>query len=274
MAFWPEDSSCAETAHPYSYNTSTGLETLTREDLIVVTSVLTSAVNARSMSELLSGVYSTMGSHLRVYGCAFYRMLPGDSCFQLISDTGECRPYLLESIADDSDLAQFIREGSTIRTITAPPEQQSLFDDLPESLYWPVEVDGELVGALASVHDPASTNALAVIYRQIASILELLCKSDRLTDYIYCEDTTSTDESVVEIEGVPRNLTAREKEILVLLAEGLSNKEIAERLSISSATCKNHVQNVLGKLEVHNRAAAAVVALSEGYYSPTNSKNP
>jgi two-component system, NarL family, nitrate/nitrite response regulator NarL len=52
-------------------------------------------------------------------------------------------------------------------------------------------------------------------------------------------------------------LTARESEIVRLIDEGLSNKEIAIRLGIEVATVKNHVHNLLEKLRVHRRAEAA-----------------
>jgi DNA-binding NarL/FixJ family response regulator len=51
-------------------------------------------------------------------------------------------------------------------------------------------------------------------------------------------------------------LTAREQEIVALIAEGLSNKEIAARLFIEVATVKNHVHNILEKLDVSRRTEA------------------
>ena len=55
-------------------------------------------------------------------------------------------------------------------------------------------------------------------------------------------------------------LTAREREILVLIADGESNHEIADRLFISYRTAKTHVSNILTKLGVPSRAAAIAFA--------------
>lgn len=60
------------------------------------------------------------------------------------------------------------------------------------------------------------------------------------------------------------DLTAREKEILSLVAEGLNNKDIAERLSISLFTVKNHVSSIIQKLSVDDRTQAAILALKSG----------
>jgi DNA-binding NarL/FixJ family response regulator len=57
--------------------------------------------------------------------------------------------------------------------------------------------------------------------------------------------------------GLKRSLTEREAQIAELVADGLSNKAIASRLSIEPATVKNHVHSVLGKLEVSSRGEAA-----------------
>ncbi len=61
-----------------------------------------------------------------------------------------------------------------------------------------------------------------------------------------------------------RTLTSREMEILGLIAEGLSNADIAEHLVISENTVKGHVSNILGKLHLSDRTQAAVFAWKEG----------
>jgi two-component system, NarL family, response regulator LiaR len=57
------------------------------------------------------------------------------------------------------------------------------------------------------------------------------------------------------------DLTAKEREVLVLLVKGLSNQEISERLTISMATVKYHLTNIFAKLGVRNRVEAATIAI-------------
>jgi two-component system NarL family response regulator len=55
-------------------------------------------------------------------------------------------------------------------------------------------------------------------------------------------------------------MTKREREIIALIAEGLSNKEIAQRLNIATYTVKSHVHNILEKLAIHSRLQIAMSA--------------
>jgi len=59
-------------------------------------------------------------------------------------------------------------------------------------------------------------------------------------------------------------LTAREREVLGLLAEGLGGTDIARRLGISTNTVRTHIQSILTKLQVHSRLEAAAFALRRG----------
>jgi DNA-binding NarL/FixJ family response regulator len=59
-------------------------------------------------------------------------------------------------------------------------------------------------------------------------------------------------------------VTPREREVLALLAEGLTNRQIAERLVVSEHTVHRHVTNLLRKLDLSSRTAAATYAVRSG----------
>lgn len=82
---------------------------------------------------------------------------------------------------------------------------------------------------------------------------------------------------VQEVQGIsPQSfnpfteLTEREMEVLCLIANGLTNREIAERLVVSERTAKSHVSNILSKLHLADRTQAAVYAWSEGIVHKDN----
>jgi DNA-binding NarL/FixJ family response regulator len=70
------------------------------------------------------------------------------------------------------------------------------------------------------------------------------------------------------------DLTARELEVLQLVAEGLGNAEIASRLFIVEGTVKNHLHNILEKLHLENRVQAAAYAIREGLVEPPRKHPP
>ncbi len=68
-----------------------------------------------------------------------------------------------------------------------------------------------------------------------------------------------------EDEQLVEPLTAREREILALIAQGMNNREIAEALSVTVSTVKTHIEHILAKLQATDRVQAAVWAVRHGY---------
>lgn len=69
---------------------------------------------------------------------------------------------------------------------------------------------------------------------------------------------------------LPFSLSPRELEILHLLVNGLSNKQMAEHLVLSEETVKTHMRHIMEKLRVHDRTQAAVAALQRGIIRKSN----
>jgi len=74
--------------------------------------------------------------------------------------------------------------------------------------------------------------------------------------------------AVLAAHGSPPDLTPREMDVLRLIVAGRSNREIAQALSIAEYTVKNHVKNILSKLNVEDRTQAATSAIQRGIVQP------
>jgi DNA-binding NarL/FixJ family response regulator len=90
--------------------------------------------------------------------------------------------------------------------------------------------------------------------------------SPRVTRQLIEEFATRAKEPMAV--GGLEDLTDREREVVALVAEGLSNDEIAERLVVSPATAKTHVSRAMGKLRARDRAQLVVLAYESGLVRP------
>ncbi|WP_030543031.1 response regulator transcription factor [Streptomyces albus] len=156
--------------------------------------------------------------------------LPGvEVCRQLVGSQPGLRVLVLSASGEHADVLEAVKSGATGYLLKSAGAE-------------------ELLDAVArtAAGDPVFTPGLAGLvlgeYRRLAS--------DPEPPSAGAPDT-------------PR-LTDRETEVLRLVAKGLSYKQIAERLVISHRTVQNHVQNTLGKLQLHNRVELVRYAIERG----------
>lgn len=114
-----------------------------------------------------------------------------------------------------------------------------------------------------------NTNSEEFVQMLRRTMVEGAAVSNELTSRVITEFARSVDPPTVRENGesIPV-LTGREKEVLGLITEGLADKEIAERLSISLYTVKSHVRNILAKLHTPNRHSAADLAMRARLIGP------
>ena len=111
---------------------------------------------------------------------------------------------------------------------------------------------------------------------EIASAIRVVAQGDALiepsiTRRLVEAFVASRPASTGNVSESLRSLTDREREILVLVARGLSNEEIGERLFISPATVKTHLARIMAKLDAHDRAQLVIKAYEGGLVRPGSS---
>ncbi|MFE7772342.1 response regulator [Streptomyces sp. NPDC057445] len=157
--------------------------------------------------------------------------MPGvQVCKELVGANPALRVLVLSASGEHADVLEAVKSGATGYLLKSASTE-------------------ELVDAVrrTAVGDPVFTPGLAGLvlgeYRRLA-----------------------TEPAVPAGPDDPRapQLTERETEVLRLVAKGLSYKQIAERLVISHRTVQNHVQNTLGKLQLHNRVELVRYAIERG----------
>ena len=188
-------------------------------------------------------------------------------------------------------ISKALREGPSIAAVAVAPDCAAALGELRRA---PADV---AILDLAAIDDVAQARAFAAAARPAHVVALAVRDSDRevvawaehgVTGILTREATFEELRQAVlaaardECDCSPRAatsatrrahtpdvvLTDRETEIAALLVEGLSNKEIAARLLLGLSTVKNHVHNVLGKLEAHTRAEAVAHLVAWGIQAP------
>jgi len=117
------------------------------------------------------------------------------------------------------------------------------------------------VGAAGVLHKSADVDEILDAARRLAAG-ETLISSEELAEMLRLAGQSREEER--EARASIEQLTRREMQVLEALAEGLSNKEIAERLNMSVDTERTHMMNILSKLGVHSRLQALLFAARYG----------
>ena len=157
--------------------------------------------------------------------------LKGQNSFRLVESVKKGYPEVNVIVMDllpvQADMIEYVKAG-----VSGFILKDATFDDFVETI--------RSVAAGKSVLPPSLTGSL------FSQIIEKAAG----------EDTARLIESA--------RMTIREREVISLIAEGLSNKEIAQRLNISTFTVKSHVHNILEKLALHTRLEVANYAHTHG----------
>jgi len=150
------------------------------------------------------------------------------------------------------DAARLIRgdqPGTRILMLTISDEEDDLFEAVKAGangyLLKEISID-EIADAVRSIHAGQSLITPSMASKLLTEFAELVRK----------------EEPVPQDVPAPR-LTPREMEVLQELAKGLSNRDIAQSLSIAENTVKNHVRNILEKLHLHSRMQAVLYAVRQ-----------
>ena len=136
--------------------------------------------------------------------------------------------------------------GTRVVALAVPEEERELLACAEAGVQGYVTRDGSLEDVVAAVESAARG--------------EVLCSPRMAATLFQRVATLALERSPVRIES---RLTTRELEILDLIDQGMSNKEIARKLTIELSTVKNHVHNILDKLNVTRRSEAAARARAQ-----------
>jgi two-component system nitrate/nitrite response regulator NarL len=190
------------------------------------------------------------------------KLLGAQSGFKVVaccSDGTNCIEAI-RSLAPDLAIVDISMPGLTGLDILAIANSESIPTRL---VFFATSIDeNELVMA-------AAAGAYGVILKDVAPeilvhSLQQVAAGHRLLPRISSEQVVPREQENVAIrESVLAVLTDRERQIMRLVSEGLSNKAIGRRLNLADGTIKVHLHNIYQKLEINNRTVLAALAISQ-----------
>ncbi len=154
---------------------------------------------------------------------------------------------------------------ATRQIMTALPKTQIIILTTYDTDDW--VFDGIRAGAVGYLLKDASGDNLAEAVRGAMrgeSQMDPTVARKVLREFQHATSVSRSAAPPVPLEAPLEKLTDREEEILKCLVAGLSNKEIAQKLSLSEGTVKNHISAILAKLHANDRTQAVLTALKRG----------
>jgi len=110
-----------------------------------------------------------------------------------------------------------------------------------------------------------SAGANGYVVKDVTPDQLIACIKRIVTEGFYADERLSSHVLQHSLRGTLATLTQRELEVAKLIAQGLSNQEIGDRLLLSSNTVKNHVANIFSKLNLTARTQLAIYAIKRGW---------
>jgi two-component system, NarL family, response regulator LiaR len=182
----------------------------------------------------------------------------------------------LEVVGEAADGAEALRLAKQLRPdVVVMDLLMPVMDGIAATAAIRRELPDTEVLALTSVLEDASVvgavRAGAIGYLLKDTQAEALCQAIKAAAAGQVQLTPRAAARLMQVVSTPESpeaLTERETEVLRLLAQGQSNKQIAQGLHITEKTVKTHVSNILGKLGVQSRTQATLHAVRIGLVSP------
>jgi DNA-binding NarL/FixJ family response regulator len=165
----------------------------------------------------------------------------------------------IRNLAPDAALLADTLPDLTVSEILAIAKPENLFTRLVFFTESEPESDRDLIAALAAGACSAISKCASpdTMLRQ----LRLMTKRSVSSEQFDLSPTSKGADGGDKIEKMLEQLTHRERQIVQLVSEGMSNKEIARQLNVSPGTIKVHLYNIFQKLEITNRTVLATLAL-------------
>ena len=179
---------------------------------------------------------------------------------ELLEDDG----YRVRSCASFGDALGYLRRENFRLAVV----DLSLTDEIP----WKESTSREHLEGYGLLAQTKSAGIPTIVVSGIASVDEIQAAYTQYSIFAFLEKQTfdrNTFRRLVEeaclsrqVEGGLEHLTRREREVFDLLAKGMTNKDIADALVVTTNTVKRHIKAIFEKLHVHTRSAAAAKAIN------------